>query len=49
MESTFGDLFDHIVINDGLERAFAEVKQVAFAVENESQWVPKNWIAGNST
>ncbi|XP_039252013.2 MAGUK p55 subfamily member 7-like [Styela clava] len=44
MESSFGHMFDYVVVNDGVDRAFAEIKQVAFAVENEPQWIPKMWV-----
>lgn len=43
MESSFGHMFDYVVMNDGVERAFAEIKQLAFAIENEPQWIPKIW------
>lgn len=44
MENNFGHLFDYVIVNEGIDRAFAELKQVAFAVENEPQWVLKDWV-----
>ncbi|KAI5606692.1 MAGUK p55 subfamily member 7 isoform X4, partial [Silurus asotus] len=43
MEDQYGHLFDLVIVNDELARAFGELSQALKKVETEMHWVPVSW------
>jgi len=44
MENNYGHLFDNVIINQDLERAYDELLEEINRLEVEPQWVPTSWI-----
>nr|XP_048284717.1 MAGUK p55 subfamily member 4 [Myodes glareolus] len=45
MESQFGQFFDHVIVNDNLEDACAQLLSAIQKAQEELQWVPEEWIS----
>ena len=45
MDADDGHLFDWTLINDDLDVAASELRQLARAVETEPLWVPASWLS----
>ena len=44
IDGDYGHLFDWTLINDDLDIAVSELRQLAQAVETEPFWVPASWL-----
>uniref|UniRef100_A0A2C9JVM2 MAGUK p55 subfamily member 5 n=1 Tax=Biomphalaria glabrata TaxID=6526 RepID=A0A2C9JVM2_BIOGL len=44
MEDLYGHLFDYVLVNSDLDRAFVELLDEINRIEVESQWVPTSWL-----
>lgn len=44
MEIQYGHYFDTTIVNDDLETAFNDLRQVALSIEAQPQWVPASWL-----
>ena len=44
MDSDYGHLLDWTLVNDDLDVAISELRQLARAVETEPLWVPASWL-----
>ncbi len=44
MEFWYGHWFDLTVVNDELDRAFAEVARAVHRMDQDAQWVPEAWV-----
>ncbi|XP_059176426.1 protein PALS1-like isoform X2 [Physella acuta] len=44
MEDLYGHLFDFVLVNVDLDRAYAELLEEINRIEIEPQWVPASWI-----
>ncbi|XP_054707108.1 LOW QUALITY PROTEIN: MAGUK p55 subfamily member 7-like [Uloborus diversus] len=47
LEFLYGHMFDAVIVNDDLLRAFQELLQVTKLVETVPQWVPASWVASS--
>ncbi|XP_042116254.1 MAGUK p55 subfamily member 4 [Peromyscus maniculatus bairdii] len=45
MESQFGQFFDHVIVNDNLQDACAQLLSAIQKAQGEPQWVPEAWIS----
>uniref|UniRef100_A0A8C2MG51 MAGUK p55 subfamily member 4 n=1 Tax=Cricetulus griseus TaxID=10029 RepID=A0A8C2MG51_CRIGR len=45
MESQFGQFFDHVIVNDNLQDACAQLLSAIQKAQEELQWVPEAWIS----
>lgn len=45
MESQFGQFFDHVIVNDNLQDARAQLLSAIQKAEEELQWVPEAWVS----
>ncbi|XP_053453855.1 MAGUK p55 subfamily member 4 [Nycticebus coucang] len=45
METQFGQFFDHVIVNDNLEDACAQLLSAIQKAQEEPQWVPATWIS----
>ncbi|XP_059134788.1 MAGUK p55 subfamily member 4 [Peromyscus eremicus] len=45
MESQFGQFFDHVIVNDNLQDACAQLLSAIQKAQEEPQWVPEAWIS----
>ncbi|XP_038171458.1 MAGUK p55 subfamily member 4 [Arvicola amphibius] len=45
MESQFGQFFDHVIVNDNLQDACAQLLSAVQKAQEELQWVPEEWIS----
>ncbi|XP_077008118.1 MAGUK p55 subfamily member 4 isoform X1 [Tamandua tetradactyla] len=48
MESQFGQFFDHVLVNDNLQDACAQLLSAIRKAQEEPQWVPATWISSNA-
>lgn len=44
MEEVFGHLFDFVLVNSDLSRAYTDLLEEINRIEMEPQWVPASWI-----
>uniref|UniRef100_H2YGE1 MAGUK p55 subfamily member 7 n=1 Tax=Ciona savignyi TaxID=51511 RepID=H2YGE1_CIOSA len=44
MEAAYGRLFDARIVNDNVDAAFAQLKEISFFLENDLQWLPSEWM-----
>ena len=49
MEQTYGRLFDHVIVNDDIDESYGRLQEICFALENEPQWVPAEWVSWSGT
>ncbi|GBM20823.1 MAGUK p55 subfamily member 7 [Araneus ventricosus] len=47
LEFLYGHMFDAVIVNDDLLRAFQELLQVVRFIETVPQWVPASWVASS--
>uniref|UniRef100_A0A915HT75 Guanylate kinase-like domain-containing protein n=1 Tax=Romanomermis culicivorax TaxID=13658 RepID=A0A915HT75_ROMCU len=43
-EDKFGHMFDKVIVNYDLDRAYQELRTVIHRLETEPQWVPCHWL-----
>ncbi|KAG8521031.1 MAGUK p55 subfamily member 4 [Galemys pyrenaicus] len=48
METQFGQFFDHVIINDILEDASAQLLSAIQQAQEEPQWVPATWVSSDT-
>ncbi|XP_064290129.1 MAGUK p55 subfamily member 4 isoform X1 [Passer domesticus] len=48
MEAQFGQFFDHVIVNDNLQEASAQLLSAVHRAQDEPQWVPAVWICSDS-
>ncbi|KAL0626605.1 MAGUK p55 subfamily member 4 [Plecturocebus cupreus] len=48
MESQFGQFFDHVIVNDSLQDACAQLLSAIQKAQEEPQWVPATWISSDT-
>ncbi|XP_007520564.1 MAGUK p55 subfamily member 4 [Erinaceus europaeus] len=44
METQFGQFFDHVIVNDNLQDACAQLLSTVQKAQEEPQWVPVTWV-----
>lgn len=44
MEQHYGQFFDHVIVNDGLQAACVRLMTAVRRAQDEPQWVPASWI-----
>nr|XP_009862133.1 MAGUK p55 subfamily member 7 isoform X1 [Ciona intestinalis] len=44
MKEHYGRLFDAKIINENIDVAFEQLKEMSFFLENDPQWVPAEWL-----
>jgi len=49
MENDHGHLFDFIIVNQDLDRAYDELLGEINRLEVEPQWIPTSWINAGPT
>ncbi|GFY63606.1 MAGUK p55 subfamily member 7, partial [Trichonephila inaurata madagascariensis] len=47
LEFLYGHMFDAVIVNDDLLRAFQELLRIVKLVETVPQWVPASWVASS--
>uniref|UniRef100_A0A8C5ZGS9 MAGUK p55 subfamily member 4 n=1 Tax=Marmota marmota marmota TaxID=9994 RepID=A0A8C5ZGS9_MARMA len=45
IETQFGQFFDHVIVNDNLQDACAQLLSAVQKAQEEPQWVPATWIS----
>ncbi|KAF6115079.1 membrane palmitoylated protein 4 [Phyllostomus discolor] len=48
METQFGQFFDHVIINDNLQDACAQLLSAVQKAQEEPQWVPATWVSSGT-
>lgn len=48
METQFGQFFDHVIVNDNLQEARAQLLSAVQKAQEESQWVPATWVSSDT-
>ncbi|KAM4836170.1 MAGUK p55 subfamily member 4 [Thomomys bottae] len=48
MEIQFGQFFDHVIVNDNLQEACAQLLSAIQNAQEEPQWVPTIWVSSDS-
>ncbi|XP_058295676.1 MAGUK p55 subfamily member 4 isoform X2 [Hylobates moloch] len=48
METQFGQFFDHVIVNDSLHNACAQLLSAIQKAQEEPQWVPATWISSDT-
>uniref|UniRef100_A0A8D2QKA4 MAGUK p55 scaffold protein 4 n=1 Tax=Zonotrichia albicollis TaxID=44394 RepID=A0A8D2QKA4_ZONAL len=48
MEAQFGQFFDHVIVNDNLQEASAQLLSAVHRAQDEPQWVPAVWICSDN-
>uniref|UniRef100_A0A8C5JWL9 Membrane protein, palmitoylated 4 (MAGUK p55 subfamily member 4) n=1 Tax=Jaculus jaculus TaxID=51337 RepID=A0A8C5JWL9_JACJA len=48
METQFGQFFDHIIVNDNLQDACAQLLSAIQKAQEEPHWVPATWASSDS-
>lgn len=48
METQFGQFFDHVIINDNLQEACAQLLSAVQKAQEEPQWVPATWVSSDT-
>ncbi|XP_020930694.1 MAGUK p55 subfamily member 4 isoform X2 [Sus scrofa] len=48
MESQFGQFFDHVIVNDNLQDACAQLLSAVQKAQEEPQWVPATWVSSDN-
>lgn len=44
MEQHYGQFFDHVIVNDGLQVSCVQLMTAVRRAQEEPQWVPASWI-----
>ncbi|KAM9327449.1 MAGUK p55 subfamily member 4 [Pholidichthys leucotaenia] len=45
MESSYGQFFDHVIINDALQDSCVQLLTAVMKAQDEPQWIPASWIS----
>uniref|UniRef100_A0A452V8P8 MAGUK p55 subfamily member 4 n=1 Tax=Ursus maritimus TaxID=29073 RepID=A0A452V8P8_URSMA len=48
MEAQFGQFFDHVIVNDNLQDACAQLLSAVQKAQEEPQWVPATWVSSDT-
>uniref|UniRef100_A0A8C0CKH7 Membrane palmitoylated protein 4 n=1 Tax=Balaenoptera musculus TaxID=9771 RepID=A0A8C0CKH7_BALMU len=48
METQFGQFFDHVIVNDSLQDACAQLLSAVQKAQEEPQWVPATWVSSDT-
>ncbi|XP_063115644.1 MAGUK p55 subfamily member 4 isoform X3 [Cavia porcellus] len=48
IETQFGQFFDHVIVNDNLQDACAQLLSAIQQAQEEPQWVPATWISSDT-
>ncbi|XP_032715959.1 MAGUK p55 subfamily member 4 [Lontra canadensis] len=48
MEAQFGQFFDHVIVNDHLQDACAQLVSAIQKAQEEPQWVPATWVSSDT-
>ncbi|KAM5266032.1 MAGUK p55 subfamily member 4 [Hipposideros larvatus] len=48
METQFGQFFDHVIVNDNLQEACAQLLSAVQKAQEEPQWVPATWVSSDT-
>ncbi|XP_070279377.1 MAGUK p55 subfamily member 4 [Myotis yumanensis] len=48
METQFGQFFDHVIVNDILQDACAQLVSAVQKAQEEPQWVPATWVSSET-
>nr|KAF6450687.1 membrane palmitoylated protein 4 [Molossus molossus] len=48
METQFGQFFDHVIVNDSLQDAYAQLLSAVQKAQEEPQWVPATWVSSDT-
>uniref|UniRef100_A0A673T8J9 Membrane palmitoylated protein 4 n=1 Tax=Suricata suricatta TaxID=37032 RepID=A0A673T8J9_SURSU len=48
METQFGQFFDHVIVNDNLQDARAQLLSAVQKAQEEPQWVPAAWVSSDA-
>ncbi|XP_037009354.2 MAGUK p55 subfamily member 4 isoform X2 [Artibeus jamaicensis] len=48
METQYGQFFDHVIINDNLQDACAQLLSAVQKAQEEPQWVPATWVSSGT-
>uniref|UniRef100_A0A8C9K4Z8 MAGUK p55 subfamily member 4 n=1 Tax=Panthera tigris altaica TaxID=74533 RepID=A0A8C9K4Z8_PANTA len=48
METQFGQFFDHVIVNDNLQDACAQLLSAVQKAQEEPQWVPATWVSSDT-
>ncbi|XP_077926156.1 MAGUK p55 subfamily member 4 [Halichoerus grypus] len=48
MEAQFGQFFDHVIVNDNLQDACAQLLSAVQKAQEEPQWVPAQWVSSDT-
>ncbi|KAM7105691.1 MAGUK p55 subfamily member 4 isoform 2-T5 [Molossus nigricans] len=48
METQFGQFFDHVIVNDNLQDAYAQLLSAVQKAQEEPQWVPATWVSSDT-
>ncbi|XP_016064294.1 PREDICTED: MAGUK p55 subfamily member 4 [Miniopterus natalensis] len=48
METQFGQFFDHVIVNDNLQDARAQLLSAVQKAQEEPQWVPATWVSSET-
>ncbi|XP_074220271.1 MAGUK p55 subfamily member 4 isoform X2 [Camelus bactrianus] len=48
METQFGQFFDHVIVNDNLHDARAQLLSAVQKAQEEPQWVPATWVSSDT-
>ncbi|XP_034864234.1 MAGUK p55 subfamily member 4 [Mirounga leonina] len=48
MEAQFGQFFDHVIVNDNLQDACAQLLSAVQKAQEEPQWVPAPWVSSDT-
>lgn len=47
MEQHYGQFFDQVIVNDGLQASCVRLMTAVRRAQEEPQWVPASWIRPN--
>uniref|UniRef100_A0A8C9CBH4 MAGUK p55 subfamily member 4 n=1 Tax=Phocoena sinus TaxID=42100 RepID=A0A8C9CBH4_PHOSS len=48
MENQFGQFLDHVIVNDSLQDACAQLLSAVQKAQEEPQWVPATWVSSDT-
>lgn len=48
METQFGQFLDHVIVNDSLQDACAQLLSAVQKAQEEPQWVPATWVSSDT-
>lgn len=48
METQFGQFLDHVIVNDSLQDACAQLLSAVQKAQEEPHWVPATWVSSDT-